>query len=87
MCIFRMIYETMKEQYDKGRMKGSKGEHVSSRQLQVARDEFDEQATLFIFCMKSLKRGHSRSLLTQAARHYAAQVSSLPLINIYTFYW
>ncbi|PWA63407.1 arfaptin homology (AH) domain/BAR domain protein [Artemisia annua] len=71
----RKIYETTKEQYDKGRMKGSKGEHVSSRQLQVARDEFDEQATLFIFRMKSLKRGQSRSLLTQAARHYAAQMS------------
>ncbi|GJT93431.1 putative arfaptin homology domain/BAR domain protein [Tanacetum coccineum] len=71
----RTIYELMKAQYDKGRMKGSKGEHVSSRQLQLARDEFDEQATLFIFRMKSLKRGQSRSLLTQAARHYAAQMS------------
>lgn len=64
----------MKIQHDKGRLKNSKGEDVSSRQLQSVRDEFDEAATLFIFRMKSLKRSQSRSLLTQAARHYAAQV-------------
>lgn len=70
----RRIYEEMKMQYEKGRMKSSKGEFVSSRQLQSARDEFDEDATLFIFRMKSLKRAQSHSLLTQAARHYAAQM-------------
>lgn len=70
----RAVYEAMKIQYDKGRLKSSKGEHVTSRQLQSARDEFDEDATLFIFRMKSLKSGQSRSLLTQAARHYAAQM-------------
>ncbi|XP_071702290.1 uncharacterized protein At2g33490-like [Rutidosis leptorrhynchoides] len=70
----RAVYETKKKQYDKGRLKNSKGEHVTSRQLQSARDEFDEEATLFIFRMKSLKSGQSRSLLTQASRHYAAQM-------------
>ncbi|XP_024994197.1 uncharacterized protein At2g33490-like [Cynara cardunculus var. scolymus] len=70
----RMTYEVMKKQYEKGRSKSSKGEYVSSRQLQSARDEFDEEATLFILRMKSLKRGQSRSLLTQAARHHAAQM-------------
>ncbi|KAI3728439.1 hypothetical protein L6452_17076 [Arctium lappa] len=70
----RMTYEVMKTQYDKGRSKSSKGEYVSSRQLQSAWDEFDEHATLFILRMKSLKRGQSRSLLTQAARHHAAQM-------------
>lgn len=44
------------------------------QQLQMARDEYDEEATLFVFRLKSLKRGQSRSLLTQAARHHAAQV-------------
>ncbi|KAI7724738.1 hypothetical protein M8C21_004615 [Ambrosia artemisiifolia] len=71
----REMYEALKTQYEKGKMKGSKVEHVSSRQLQTACDEFDEDATLFIFRMKSLKKAQSRSLLTQAARHYAAQMS------------
>lgn len=68
------MYEELKAQYEKGKMKNSKVEHVSSRQLQTSWDEFDEDATLFIFRMKSLKKSQSRSLLTQAARHYAAQV-------------
>ncbi|KAM0059484.1 hypothetical protein Hdeb2414_s0005g00181941 [Helianthus debilis subsp. tardiflorus] len=71
----RSQYEALKTQYEKGKMKGSKVEHVSSRQLQTACDEFDEGATVFIFRMKSLKKAQSRSLLTQAARHYAAQMS------------
>ncbi|KAI3812394.1 hypothetical protein L1987_17101 [Smallanthus sonchifolius] len=71
----RTTYETLKTQYEKGKMKSSKSEHVSSRQLQTAWDEFDEDATLFIFRMKSLKNSQSRSLLTQAARHYAAQLN------------
>lgn len=70
----RTKYQALKVQYDTGRWKSSKGEHVSSRQLKSARVEFDEDATLFIFRMKSLKSGQSRSLLTQAARHYAAQM-------------
>ncbi|KAI3713915.1 hypothetical protein L1987_72503 [Smallanthus sonchifolius] len=71
----RTTYETLKTQYEKGKMKNSKSEHVSSRQLQTAWNEFDEDATLFIFRMKSLKNSQSRSLLTQAARHYAAQLN------------
>ncbi|KAI3698567.1 hypothetical protein L2E82_42212 [Cichorium intybus] len=68
----RATYEALKLQYDKGNL--NKEENVSSHQLQSAQDEFDEDATLFIFRMKSLKRGQSHSLLTQAARHYAAQM-------------
>ena len=59
---------------EKGRLKSSEGESFSSQQLQDARDEYDEEATLFVFRLKSLKQGQSRSLLTQAARHHAAQV-------------
>ncbi|KAJ9549405.1 hypothetical protein OSB04_021948 [Centaurea solstitialis] len=81
----RMAYEVMKTQHEKGRSKNSKGEYVSSRQLQSARDEFDEDATLFILRMKSLKNGQSRSLLTQAARHHAAQVF-ISIINVATSY-
>lgn len=59
---------------EKGRSKGGKGENFSMQQLQVAHEEYDEEATLFVFRLKSLKQGQSRSLLTQAARHHAAQV-------------
>lgn len=65
----------MKTNYkEKGRSKSGKGETFSLQQLQEAKDEFDEEATLFVFRLKSLKQGQSRSLLTQAARHHAAQV-------------
>lgn len=76
MILLRSGYEDMITGYgEKGRLRGgSKGECFSSHQLQAARDDYDEEANLFVFRMKSLKRGQSRSLLTQAARHHAAQV-------------
>ncbi|XP_012568744.1 uncharacterized protein At2g33490-like isoform X2 [Cicer arietinum] len=70
----RDVYEYMVTRYkERGRSKGGKGETFSLQQLQTARDEYDEEATLFVFRLKSLKQGQSRSLLTQAARHHAAQ--------------
>lgn len=72
----RELYEYMRTKYrEKGRSKSGKGETFSLQQLQEAKDEFDEEATLFVFRLKSLKQGQSRSLLTQAARHHAAQMS------------
>ncbi|OIT08088.1 PREDICTED: uncharacterized protein At2g33490 isoform X2 [Nicotiana attenuata] len=72
----REVYEQTVQKYrDKGRIKGTKGECISSHQLKVAYEEYDEGATVFVFRMKSLKQGQSRSLLTQAARHHAAQLS------------
>ncbi|KAE8672989.1 somatic embryoproteinsis receptor kinase 1-like [Hibiscus syriacus] len=72
----RDVYEHMATGLkEKGRSKGRKGENFSMQQLQVARDEYDEEATLFVFRLKSLKQGQSRSLLTQAARHHAAQLN------------
>lgn len=72
----REAYEKMLPKYrDKGRIKGTKGECISSHQLQEAYEEYDEGATVFVFRMKSLKQGQSRSLLTQASRHHAAQLS------------
>ncbi|KAI7998705.1 Uncharacterized protein LOK49_LG10G00074 [Camellia lanceoleosa] len=71
----RSVYEYMiTKQREKGRSRSSKGETFSPRELQAAHDDFDEEATLFVFRMKSLKQGQSRSLLTQAARHHAAQL-------------
>ncbi|KAE8688260.1 somatic embryoproteinsis receptor kinase 1-like [Hibiscus syriacus] len=72
----RDVYEYMATGLEeKGRSKGRKGENFSMQQLHVARDEYDEEATLFVFRLKSLKQGQSRSLLTQAARHHAAQLN------------
>ncbi|KAK8627285.1 hypothetical protein V6N13_134899 [Hibiscus sabdariffa] len=72
----RDVYEYMAMRHkEKGRSKGRKGENFSMQQLQVARDEYDEEATLFVFRLKSLKQGQSRSLLTQAVRHHAAQLN------------
>jgi hypothetical protein len=62
------------QQREKGKSKSGKGENFTVEQLQAAHDEYDEDATLCVFRLKSLKQGQSRSLLTQAARHHAAQV-------------
>ncbi|XP_052203772.1 uncharacterized protein At2g33490-like isoform X2 [Diospyros lotus] len=70
----RSAYEYMITRYrEKGRMRSNKGESFSSQQVQAAYDEYDEEATLFMFRLKSLKQGQLRSLLTQATRHHAAQ--------------
>ncbi|GLT81623.1 hypothetical protein SLE2022_000640 [Rubroshorea leprosula] len=72
----RDVYEyMMAQQKEKGRSKSGKGETVTSQQLQTAHDEYNEEATLCVFRLKSLKEGQSRSLLTQAARHHAAQLN------------
>ncbi|GAV71344.1 hypothetical protein CFOL_v3_14838 [Cephalotus follicularis] len=71
----RDVYEYMiTRQKEKGRSKSGKGETFSMQQLLAAHDEYDDEATLFVFRLKSLKQGQSRSLLTQAARHHAAQL-------------
>lgn len=72
----RELYEYMRARYrERGRLRSGNGESFSSQQILAAKDEFDEEATLFVFRLKSLKQGQSRSLLTQAARHHAAQLS------------
>ncbi|KAL6509146.1 hypothetical protein OROGR_022456 [Orobanche gracilis] len=52
-----------------------KWETFTSQQLQVVCEEYDDVARLCIFRVESLKQGQSRSLLTQAARHHAAQIN------------
>lgn len=71
----RDVYKFMlAAQREKGRSRNVKGETYSSQQLQAAQEDYEEDATLFIFRLKSLKQGQSRSLMTQAARHHAAQL-------------
>ena len=85
--MFRNVYEYMvAQQKDKGRSKGGKDESITLQQLQTAREEYDEEATLCVFRLKSLKQGQSRSLLTQAARHHAAQVFLYILESLYFKY-
>ncbi|KAL7232839.1 hypothetical protein ACSBR2_010781 [Camellia fascicularis] len=72
----RNLYEYMvAQQKEKGKSKSGKMEVCTSQELQAARDEYDEEATLCVFRLKSLRQGQCRSLLTQAARHHAAQLN------------
>jgi hypothetical protein len=75
----RELFEYMlNAQKEKGRSKNSKGDNsASEQQLKQAQDDYQEEATLFLFRLKSLKQGQFRSLFTQAARHHAAQVHIL----------
>ncbi|KAJ4790888.1 hydroxyproline-rich glycoprotein family protein [Rhynchospora pubera] len=50
-------------------------ENFSSEDVQAALQDYQDEAALFVFRLKSLQQGQFRSLLTQAARHYAAQLS------------
>ncbi|KAL7135949.1 hypothetical protein ABFS83_11G133100 [Erythranthe nasuta] len=60
---------------EKGKSRHGKGETFTSEQLQAVREEYDEAARLCVFRVESLKQGQCRSLLTQAARHHAAQLN------------
>ncbi|KAL2455569.1 Uncharacterized protein Fot_57427 [Forsythia ovata] len=72
----REMFEYMVGQYkEKGRSKHGKGETFTSMQLQTVGEEYDEAARLCIFRVESLKQGQCQSLLTQAARHHAAQLN------------
>ena len=84
--IYRDVYDyMMTRQREKGRSKSGKGESFSLQQLQMARDEYDEESTLLVFRLKSLKQGQTRSLLTQAARHHAAQVFHFSSLTVCFF--
>ncbi|RRT50424.1 hypothetical protein B296_00050466 [Ensete ventricosum] len=72
----RDLYRSMiATQREKGTLRNAKVEHFTSEQLQTAQEDFQEETTFFVFRLKSLKQGQSRSLLTQAARHHAAQLN------------
>lgn len=82
---YRDVFEYMLGQFrEKKKSRHLKGEMFTSEQLHAVREEYDEAARLCIFRVESLKQGQSRSLLTQAARHHAAQVFPL-LLFPYSF--
>ncbi|XP_006660822.1 uncharacterized protein At2g33490-like [Oryza brachyantha] len=69
--LFEFLLNAQKE---KGRSKNAK-DTGASEQLKQAQEDYQEEATLFLFRLKSLKQGQFRSLFTQAARHHAAQLN------------
>ncbi|KAG8057343.1 hypothetical protein GUJ93_ZPchr0002g26365 [Zizania palustris] len=72
----RELFEFMlNAQKEKGRSKHAKTDTGASEQLKQAQEDYQEEATLFLFRLKSLKQGQFRSLFTQAARHHAAQLN------------
>ncbi|KAI3825290.1 hypothetical protein L1987_06771 [Smallanthus sonchifolius] len=72
----REVYNHMMAQHrEKGKLKNAKVESSIAQKLQEAQDEYDEVARLCVFRVKSLKDGQWRSLLTQSARHHAAQLN------------
>ncbi|GAB4848644.1 hypothetical protein Ancab_003354 [Ancistrocladus abbreviatus] len=72
----RSVYDYMvAQQREKARSKIGKGEAFTLQQLRTAHTDYEEEATLCVFRLKSLKQGQSRSLLTQAARHHTAQLN------------
>ncbi|XP_064967173.1 uncharacterized protein At2g33490-like isoform X1 [Musa acuminata AAA Group] len=72
--LFRDVY-MLAAQSGKGRLKNAKGDTFSLQQLQAAKEDYEEEATLFLCRLKSLKQGQSRSILTLAARHNASQLN------------
>ncbi|THU56446.1 hypothetical protein C4D60_Mb11t17330 [Musa balbisiana] len=74
-CVDKRDLYMLAAQRGKGRLRNAKGESFSPQQLQAAQEDYEEEATLFLFRLKSLKQGQSRSLLTQAARHHASQLN------------
>ena len=68
----------MTQHREKGKLRNGKVESSVAQKLLEAQDEYDEVTRLCVFRVKSLKEGQCRSLLTQAARHHAAQVTYYP---------
>ncbi|KAI3897793.1 hypothetical protein MKX03_013699 [Papaver bracteatum] len=52
-----------------------KGKNHSPQQLQIASIEFEREAIFFVSRLQSLKKEHTRGLITHAVQHHAAQIS------------
>lgn len=72
----------MSQHKEKGKLRSGKAESSVAQKLQEAQDEYNEVARLCAFRVKSLKEGQCRSILTQATRHHAAQVSFLLIHHV-----
>jgi hypothetical protein len=61
----------------RGRLRKGKGDAQDDQELQVAKEEFDKIAGFLSNHLLSLEQDCTRSLITQAARHHAAQMQLL----------
>ncbi|KAI3852086.1 hypothetical protein MKW98_020085 [Papaver atlanticum] len=72
----RNVYQgLMAAQTKTEKSRSFKGKTDSSQQLQTASIEYEREAIFFVSRLKSLKKEHARSLITQAVQHHAAQIS------------
>ncbi|CAD5169241.1 unnamed protein product [Musa acuminata subsp. malaccensis] len=72
----REIYRNSLEAHrGKWMLRYSKSGTFSSKELQEAQANYEEEENMFMFRLKSLKKGQFQSLLTQATRHHAAQLT------------
>lgn len=72
----RLAYEeALRKHKEKGKLKSETLDSFPSQNLQDASDDYDQEVNSLLFRVRSLKQGQCRSLLTQAARHHAAQLS------------
>lgn len=87
---FRQAYKHMQAEREKGKSKTGKGEIFTSEHLQSTKEDYENEVTLLVFSLKSLKQEQFRSLLTQVAHHYTAQVynynaCTLPSLYLFNF--
>lgn len=68
----------------RGRSKIGKADAQEEEQLENIREQFEEVSRFLGDRLLSLRQGRPRSLITQAARHHAAQVTFF-LLLIYLF--
>ncbi|KAJ4778896.1 hydroxyproline-rich glycoprotein family protein [Rhynchospora pubera] len=76
--LYKFMQATQSSTNNKGGKSSKQGKGADSfsyEQVKQAQDDYNEEATLFVFRLKSLKQGQFRSLLTQATRHHAAQLN------------
>jgi ABC-type phosphate transport system auxiliary subunit len=81
MC--RQIFDQHRMRVARGRLKKGKGDTQnkvdaqSDQELQAAKEDFDNVSRFLSCRLISLEQERAQSLITQAARHHAAQVGTL----------
>ncbi|KAH9537957.1 hypothetical protein CY35_16G079600 [Sphagnum magellanicum] len=73
----RKIFDQQRMCAGRGRLRKGKGDAQDDQELQVAKEEFDKIAGFLSNHLLSLEQDCTRSLITQAARHHAAQMQLL----------
>ena len=66
----------------RGRSRSGRVDNHDEEQLEAVREQFEEVSRSLGDQISSLHQGRSRRLITQAARHHAAQVNLMLLVLI-----